>query len=202
MKVLQHILFEQALREAKIPIKGIRIDHGTPVNYNGGQKYSFVFPESFLNDIEPLLNQERIYDYIFLGSISGPHRQFLKKWNKPNSLISPTRQNGFVHPSKNPNHYPSNFFNKKYLEKLCQSKFVLAPGGCPMNNPQYKKNNKFVWSYRFFESCLCKCIPITNEPDLNLHSDFKFYSLEDDHVYREDWVEHNFNTLKSKHFLL
>lgn len=202
VKVIQHILFEQALKEADVPIKGIRIDHGTPINYNGGQKYNFVFPQSFLKDIELLWNQERIYDYIFLGSISGSHRQFLTKWNKPKSLISRTQNNGFSHPSKNPKAYPDNYFNKKYFEKLCQSKFCLAPGGSPMNQPKFKKLKKFIWSYRFYEACLCKCIPITNEPDPNLHPDFRFYSLEDEHIYREDWVEQNFQTLKNNHFIL
>ena len=202
MKYLQHILFERALIEAGIKIERFRIDHGTPINYNGGKKYPFIFPQSFLKDIEPLWSQNKIYDYIFLGSISGSHRQFLKKWDKPKSLISPTRANKFAHPGKHPQLYPENFFNKKYFEKLCQSKFCLAPGGSPMNQAKFLKNKKFIWSYRFYEACLCKCIPITNEPDPNLHPDFKFYSLEEEHVYRKDWVEQNLKTLKNNHFLI
>jgi len=44
-------------------------------------------------------------------------------------------------------------------------------------------------------------IPITNEPDPKLHNDYKFYSLEDEHIYRKDWVEHNFKIFKERHFI-
>ena len=61
--------------------------------------------------------------------------------------------------------------------------------------------NIFLWTYRFWEAVLCMSIPITNEPDLRLHKDYKYYSLEDEHVYNEEWANHNFNILKERHFI-
>lgn len=201
MKTIQQILFERALIEEGIEIKKLSINHGIPYNSNNGIKYNFVFPKSFLLDVEKL-NYDKLNDYIFIGTISGDHRQFLKKWDKPNSVIKTTSDNNFVHPSNDKqNYYPNNFFNLKYFQDLANSKFTLSPGGCSAFSKNHKENNVFLWTYRFWEACLVKSIPITNEPDSNWHNDYKFYRLDDDHIYREDWAEHNFNLVKERHFI-
>lgn len=200
MSTIQSLLFERALLEEGIEKKHFHINHGIPLNYNNGKTYNMVFPKSFLADLENL-NYKKTTDYIFLGTMLGPHRQFLKNWNKDNSIIKTTQQNKFKHPYKEREHYPENLFNKQYFQDLASSKFTLSPGGCSAMDLKYKSRNVFLWTYRFWESCLTKSIPITNEPDPRWHSDYKFYTLEDEHVYREDWVEYNFNLVKQRHFI-
>ncbi len=201
MITLQECLFERALLEEGIEKDRIKINHGTPLNYNGDKEYNFVFPKSFLDDVQNL-DYTKELDYIFLGTISGPHREYLKSWDKPKSLIKRTAENKFIHPTNDPtNYYPDNLFNIDYYQDLAKSKFTLAPGGASAMIPKYRDTNVFLWTYRFWEACLVKSIPITNEPDANWHNDYKFYTLEDEHIYREDWVEHNFNLVKERHFI-
>ena len=47
MITLQECLFERALLEEGIEKDRIKINHGTPLNYNGDKEYNFVFPKSF-----------------------------------------------------------------------------------------------------------------------------------------------------------
>lgn len=200
MKTIQQILFERALDEEQIPKVDVNIHHGIPKNFNNKKEYNFVFPKSFLNDIKTL-NYDKTTDYIFIGTISGEHRQFLHKWDKPNSIVKTTLENKFVHPNDKNSGYPENKFNKGYFQDLASTKFTLCPGGCTYNEPKHLSNNYLKWTYRFWEACLSKSIPITNEPDERWHQDYKYYSLEDEHIYREDWVEHNFNLVKERHFI-
>ena len=74
---IQHFLFKRALEEENIEIKNFHIDHSYPKNYNNGLEYNFVFPKSFLKEIEQIPKCKKI-DYIFLGTIKGNHRNFLK----------------------------------------------------------------------------------------------------------------------------
>jgi hypothetical protein len=94
MKTIQQILFERALDEEQIPKVDVNIHHGIPKNFNNKKEYNFVFPKSFLNDIKTL-NYNKTTDYIFIGTISGEHRQFLHKWDKPNSIIKTTLEMNF-----------------------------------------------------------------------------------------------------------
>ena len=78
------------------------------------------------------------------------------------------------------------YFDENYYRVMSESKFTLCPGG---DRP---------WSMRFFEACLCKSIPIvkhkdhTGRNDIEKNIPFKFYYVNDDHVYKEEWVEYNF----------
>ncbi len=202
MKTLQHLFFERALLEKQIEIKNLHIDHGTPLNFNNGIQYNLIFPNSFLTDIENLLPKEKDIDYLFIGTIKGPHREFLTKWNCKKSYISFNGKQ-FEHPRDNIEHpyYKQNYFNENYFKEMCRSKFVLAPGGCTPKFNTKRQAWDFLWTYRFWESVLCRCIPITDEPDPVWHNEYKFYKTNDIHVYRDDWVSHNLNTLINKHFL-
>ena len=197
--VIQHILFRRALQEEGIEIVDDYINHSIPKNFNNKIEYPFVFPKSFLEEVKNL-NYSKTYDYFFAGTLGckGDHRNYLRSWNKPNSLIITPSENGFIHPNNDPSgYYGENYFNSKYFQQLANTKFALAPGGCSYD----KEKDFFAWTYRFWEAILVKAIPITNEPDKNLHSGYKFYSLEDEHIYREDWVEHNYNKLKKENFI-
>jgi hypothetical protein len=196
---IQHYLFERALKEEGIEKKDFVLKHDIPANYNNGKKYPFVFPKSFLKEVQKL-DYSKKTDYFFAGTINckGNHREYLKKWNKPNSLIITPRENKFIHPSNDPTgYYSDNFFNINYFQQLANTKFALAPGGCSYD----VKRDHFAWTYRFWEAVLVKAIPITNEPDKNLHLGYKFYSLDEEHIYRKDWTEYNFNKLKKENFI-
>ena len=61
---------------------------------------------------------------------------------------------------------------------------------------------------RFYECLMCKCIPIVNSVEETYRSevesklDYKYYlSSDTDFVYREDWVEHNYNIFLKYHTL-
>lgn len=198
---IQEFLFIRALYEENIEVKELSYSHGFPECYNNRLTYNFVFPKSWLEDVKKL-DYTKSLDYIFLGTIQGEHRQFLLTWDKPNSLIRRPAENGFIHPRHDPNgYYPDNFFNIDYYQQLASSKFTLAPAGCSYDKAFYERYGYLRWTYRFWEAVLVKSIPITNEPDPRNHTGYKFYSLEDEHIYREDWVEHNFNLLKERHFI-
>ncbi len=197
--VIQHILFRRALEEEGIPIFDDHINHSLPANFNNKKQYPFVFPKSFIQDIKKL-NSYRNIDYFFAGTLNckGTHRDFLKTWDKPNSIILTPRENNFIHPNNDPTgYYGDNFFNVDYFSQLARTKFAFAPAGCSYE----KEKDFFGWTYRFWEAVLAKAIPVTNEPHKILHQGYKYYSLEDEHIYREDWVEHNFNKLVKENFI-
>jgi len=195
MSTIQDILFLRALKEEGIDVEGFSSKHDIPNQTNKGKTYPFVFPKSFLEEIKNL-DYSKDYDYFFAGTISGAHREFLLSWDKPKSLILRTSENKFIHPNNDStNYYKENFFNKRYFQQLASSRFSLTPGGCSM------KGDYFRWTYRFWEATLCRSIPITNEPDKVNHLGYKFYRLDDNHVYREDWVKHNFELTKKRHFI-
>lgn len=78
------------------------------------------------------------------------------------------------------------YFDEKYFKIMCQSKFTL----CPMGDAP--------WSMRFFESIMCKSIPIlekdehTGRFEKERNIGYKYYLINDEHVFREDWVEYNY----------
>lgn len=75
---IQEILFRTALEEEGIEVKGFRVDHGTPINYNGGKQYNLIYPKSHLDELKTIDTNNKVLDYIFIGTILGNHRQFLK----------------------------------------------------------------------------------------------------------------------------
>jgi hypothetical protein len=202
MHTIQEVLFKTALKEEGIDVHGFRLDHGVPMNYNGGKEYNLVYPKSYLEELEIIDIDNKPIDYFFIGTMSGDHRQFLKRWDKPNSIIRTSQQNKFIHPKDDKvGYYGENFFNRPYFTEMATSKFVLAPAGCSAFKPKYKAAGTFIWSYRFWEAVMVGSIPITNEPDPRWHEEYKFYNLDDDHIYRKDWADHNFKVFKRNHFI-
>ena len=77
-----------------------------------------------------------------------------------------------------------------YYKGLSSSLFGLAPiGDCP-------------WSYRFFESIMCKAIPILGDTDQDIFSD-GYYFLRDsgDHKYDSEAAERNLTKMIKNHTL-
>ena len=89
-----------------------------------------------------------------------------------------------------------NYFDKEYFNNLSKSKFCLCPAG------------EFMWSMRFYEALMCKCIPIVDKIDETFRNeaesklDYKYYlTSSSEFVYREDWVEHNYKIFIQYHTL-
>lgn len=185
-----------------------------------------IFPESLKKKVDKISKQKTI-NFLFVGSfvfnirpkISLQNRkwvigfakkhfdeasyfcntskglQLTKGWNKLGNYDKTysTAVKFFVpkfHPQKKRNQ-----FDKKYYEKMCASKFSLCPAGDKL------------WSMRFYESLLCRTIPIVNRKEETYRTeaeskiDYKFYYTTDKLVYREDWVEHNYNLFVKYHTL-
>lgn len=84
-------------------------------------------------------------------------------------------------------------FDRNFYTVMCQSKFVFCPAG------------DAPWSMRMYEALMCKAIPIVMEDKETFRTweesklGYKYYYPEDEHVYREDWVEHNYNLFMKYH---
>jgi hypothetical protein len=84
-----------------------------------------------------------------------------------------------------------------YLLVMCSTKFALCPAG------------DMPWSMRFYESLMCKAIPIVKKESETFRTiqesnlDYKYY-LHNDHniIYREDWAEHNYKLFTQYHTLI
>lgn len=178
------------------------------------------YPRSYIQRASSL-NYDKEYDYNFLGALFRDCVYENRKWivdfakhnftensyynitdakqdYKPIGVFDYTlrnQQNIFI-PSKEKG---SNklYFDAKYFQIMCKSKFTLCPAG------------DAPWSMRFFESVLCKSIPILESPHHSGRGVFeksigyKFYTLSDNLEYREDWVEENYQRfLKSQTLIL
>ena len=86
-------------------------------------------------------------------------------------------------------------FDKDYYGVMCSSEFTLCPAGdCPDSD-------------RFFETIMSKSIPILEKQEHCGHNKklenigYKFYLLGDDYVYRQDWVDYNYDLFLKTHTL-
>ena len=87
-------------------------------------------------------------------------------------------------------------FDENYYDIMSKSKFCLCPAGDSM------------WSMRFYDTIMSKSIPIVNHYDeiyrslAELKLDYKYYLVSDNEfVYREDWVNHNYEIFLKYHTL-
>ena len=163
------------------------------------RKYYFIFIGALLNDTKTYNNRKWILSFIKKQFNSNSYLQFTDQITRRNyqpsgSYDHTLQQKGFV-----PKEVPineRNYFDQTYFRKLSQSKFCLCPGG------------DANWSMRFYESLMCKCIPIvdtieeTYRSKEESHLDYKYYlSSDKEFVYRNDWVEHNYELFLRYHTL-
>lgn len=186
MPLLQQILFEKALGEKNIEFDNLHIDLEHAKCYNGNKVYNVLYPIEYLNKINAM-NHDKIYDYNFRG-LRIPIRDWVAEYeNLPemNNVIEFTNKGRIIEEKDKFK------FDNEYYQLLCNSKFTLCPAG------------DFLWSYRFFEAALCKSIPVIHsedQVDITMEG-FRFYYKNDKHVYRDDWVEHNYNLFIKMHML-
>ena len=87
-----------------------------------------------------------------------------------------------------------NYFDKSYYQVMKRSKFCLCPAG------------DLMWSMRFYEALLCKCIPIVdrfeesyrNEEEAKIPYKF-YYANEEKFIYHQDWVDSNYQLFLKYH---
>lgn len=198
-----HVWYKKALQEKGILFKK--------------DQYTLL-PKRYYSLVEKL-SQEKIYDFCFIGCFLVKDQEYKnRKWiidfiknrfndssylqftdeNTKKTLDSfgsfdfSKSKNGFL-PRINPE---TDFLDIDYYITLCLSKFSLCPAG-----DQH-------WSMRFFESLMCKTIPIVQRKDETFRTkeesilDYKFYySDEENIIYREDWVNHNYELFLKYHTL-
>jgi predicted secreted protein len=165
--------------------------------------YDFNFIGCFLYDLSDHLcrklykNRKWIIPFINERFNSKSYLQFTDEYSKKN--VSPmgvfdysNKENGYL-PRKSKDKL---YFDENYYNILCASQFTLCPAGDQM------------WSMRFYESLMCKSIPIVNKIEETYRTEdeseinYKFYYADDPNiVYREDWVEHNYNLFLQYHTL-
>ena len=186
-----------------------------------------IFPKLLTNRVEKLYTvYEKELDFCFVGSFFfncgqdiGYHN---RKWVIKYSIDNFTSNSFFVNTTKNKglnNEWKllgdfdhtfdesynflspklledKNVFDESYYNIMIKSKFCLCPAG------------DLMWSMRFYEALLCRCIPIVDNVDETFRSEqerkipYHFYlSNEKEIVYRQDWIDENLRLFYQYHTL-
>lgn len=180
--LLQEFFFKKALEESGIPVKSpYKIDHKFAKNINNGIEYPIVFPMERVNDIgRVLISSKKTNNYFFQGKFTQKKKWVLDFKDKIDSTIN------FSDRGRDPK--LKYLFDENYFSQMCSSKFILCP------------TDVYQWSYRFFESIMCKSIPIIDDNEIDIYSDnFMYYRKSDNHKYNQEWVEHNLKVFMQNH---
>lgn len=189
-----------------------------------------IYPESWYK--HPALNvSEKIYDFTFMGSIyplkkaSMQNRSWIIQYitqhftNKSylmftdvDKKIYPKALGVYDHtltttgfcPYQKPIHN-RNYFDTNYYETLAKSKFCLCPGG------------DALWSMRFYEALMCKCMPIVYAPTKRMKQNKLFIRSSEErrvpyhylyshdmitvNTYNESLIEDNYELFRRYHTL-
>jgi len=188
-------------------------------------KYA-LFSHKYYNEINKLDNN-KIYDYCFIGSINScpEYRKwvidFVKNYFTSNSIFINTDTNtkwellgdfdlsnkklGYCPKESKDNQSKKVQYrvvneNLYYFKTMCQSKFILCPIG---DGP---------WSFRFYESLMCKSIPIvksyhdTYRTEEEAHIEYNYVILDDfingNKIDNYDELVNKNTTLFKKHHML
>ena len=191
---------------------------------NGSAKHDYaILPKSFWKRCKEEIGFEKTRDYCFVGAwkvdppseqvrawvydfaeeffTSSSYLQFTdtitKKDYKPIGDFDHTLTSKWGHVQKeldeSKDAHIINSFDQNYYTVMCQSKFALCPAG------------DAPWSMRMYEALMCKAIPIVMHEKETFRTweeyqlGYKFYYPDEDLVYREDWVEHNYNLFMKYH---
>lgn len=196
--------YQEALQEKDILFKKDRYTllpkryYSLVETLNHFKKYDFCFIGCLsANDQIQYKNRKWIIDFIKKNFNESSYLQFTDEDTKKNldsfgDFDFSKTKNGFL-PRINPQ---TGLLDIDYYTILCSSKFSLCPAG-----------NQH-WSMRFFESLMCKTIPIVQRKDETFRTkeesflDYKFYySDEENIIYREDWVNYNYELFLKYHTL-
>jgi hypothetical protein len=181
-----------------------------------------IFSKKYYDDINEL-NNEKKYDYCFIGSIQSNYNR--RKWVIDFAKKNFTNNSIFINTDNNPNWELLGTFdyskmnlgfcpklqpdnqskqvqyrvvkdNIEYFEKMCQSKYCLCPAG------------DAPWSFRFYEVLMCKSIPIVEswhhtyrtKEEANINYKYILLNIENDINY-DDYVNENTKIFENYHLL-
>ena len=170
----------------------------TVAKYSKEKDYDYCFIGALCIDKNTLKNRQWILKFISESFTASSYLQFTDSKTKEGyqelgSFDYTLRRKGLV-PKELPRRR-RNSFDKEYFKNLSKSKFTLCPAGDSR------------WSMRFYESLMCKSIPIVSSKNDTFRTkaesmlDYKYYLASDDHIYREDWIEHNYEIFLKYHTL-
>jgi hypothetical protein len=155
----------------------VRIDHETPSTAVGGLVRPLIFPRAVVAHCRTLWPATRAHRYSFAGLLTESRRALLEAWidgraGAPPALVAKSSLGGFLRrqlirwrgadrqrrigdltlwSSERGRRFPTKAWDEDYFRMLADSESVLCPSG------------DYVWSYRFFEACLCGAMPIVEQ---------------------------------------
>lgn len=174
-------LQEYFLRESLLE-KGYSLNY--KINHKKGTSYHedlgllpIIFPEKIINFVEKL-DKSKTEETYFKGVINKK-----RSWVKKYSNVFESRRG-----RDSKQKYKIDLY---YYKGLCKSKYGLAPvNECP-------------WSYRFFESIMCKAIPVLGKEEIDIHSNDYFYLRDGGtFIYNEEKANENYLLFLNKNTLL
>jgi hypothetical protein len=170
----------------------------TVASLNQKKLHDYCFIGAFMVDPATKSNRGWIIDFINENFTAESYLQFTDKKTKSNYIALGTFDHSLEVQGLVPKEVPlkdRNQFDQNYFSKMCSSKFTLCPAG------------DIFWSMRFYEALMCKSIPIVTSIDETFRSkeesllNYKYYLTSDEHIFREDWAEHNYQLFIKHHTL-
>jgi hypothetical protein len=183
----------------------LTIDHATPSTVVGAIARPLIFPRGIADRCRSLWAASRAHRYSFAGLLSDSRRAVLERWldGHTDPAGGRIRLGGFVRrqvirwrgadqprrigdvtvwSSERGRRFPIKAWDEAYFRMLADSAAVLCPNG------------DFVWSYRFFEACLCGAVPIVEQAS-PLYDGFRYRLMSeprDSRPWSADDAEHNY----------
>jgi hypothetical protein len=157
--LLQGIFLVEALYEVGLVGGNISLHHALAGSTWNGVELPVIFPRRMVQFCScGVSGIVKNVSFVFVGMHTA-RRAWTKEYEKdPNSVIRSTNSRGELMKAKVDARY-----DWDYLALLRSAKFALIPDG------------DFIWTYRFFESVACGCLPI-------LPREAEFREMEPTHV--------------------
>jgi hypothetical protein len=188
----------------------VTIDHRTPATSVGAVVRPLIFPRAIVVHCRTLWPATRAHRYSFAGLVTDSRRALLETWLAGGAPALPAlaarttlgdflrrqiiRWRGADRPrrigdvtvwsSERGRRFPTKAWDQDYYRMLADSQSVLCPSG------------DYVWSYRFFEACLCGALPIVEEAS-PLYEGFRYGLMTEprtDGPWSAADAEHNYRT--------
>lgn len=185
----------------------VRIDHETPSTALGRLERTLIFPRAIVEHCRTLWPATRAHRYSFAGLLTDNRRALLEAWiagrDGSQALVAKSTLGEFmrrqlirwrgadrqrrigdvtVWSSERGRRFPTKAWDEDYFRMLADSAAVLCPSG------------DYVWSYRFFEACLCGAMPIVEQTS-PLYDGFRYRLMTDARSvapWSEADAEHNY----------
>lgn len=159
-------------------------------NINCEKEIDYIFIGAYKdNNIAKTFNRKWIIDFIKNNFTDNSYLEFTDDYTKKDHIKMGNYDKTLEKESTNKKN-----FDDSYITKLKKSKFSLCPAG------------DCVYSHRFYESLLCKTIPIVSDKVETYRTlaekrlDYKFYLTSDKNiVYDQKMVDHNYQLFLKYH---